>query len=157
MFDRCSSLEKRRIINAFGTNMPPLERLWEDRNRTPVLLVSGAIIVVVALVDWRTKTYVGFGFLYLFPIIFVAAFLPRWVVVLLAAGCAVLAEIPESSCWNTSISGRRSRAEAPPHHDDHAGGHPRLASGGHVARHRFGFAAPVRDRDRGRTSLRPAH
>jgi PAS domain S-box-containing protein len=73
--------------------MPPLERLWEDRNRTPVLLVSGAIIAVVALVDWRTKPYVGFGFLYLFPIIFVAAFLPRWVVVLLAAGCAVLAEV----------------------------------------------------------------
>jgi len=84
---------KRRIIDAFATNMPPLEQLWEDRNRTLILLVSGAIIAVVALVDWRTKPYVGFGFLYLFPIIFVAAFLPRWVVVLLAAGCAVLAEV----------------------------------------------------------------
>ena len=73
--------------------MPPLEQLWEDRNRTAVLLVSGAIVAIIALVDWWTKPYVGFGFLYLFPTIFVAAFLPRWVVVLLAAGCAVLAEI----------------------------------------------------------------
>jgi PAS domain S-box-containing protein len=73
--------------------MPPLERVWEDRNRKLVLLVSGAIVAVVALVDWWTKPYVGFGFLYLFPIIFVAAFLPRWVVVLLAACCAVLAEV----------------------------------------------------------------
>jgi PAS domain S-box-containing protein len=73
--------------------MPPLERIWEDRNRTLVLQVSGAIVVVVALVDWWTKPYVGFGFLYLFPIIFVAAFLPRWAVVLLAACCAVLAEV----------------------------------------------------------------
>ena len=70
-----------------------LERAWEDSNRTRVLLVSGAIIAVVALVDWWTKPYVAFGFLYLFPIIFVAAFLPRWFVALLAAGCAVLAEV----------------------------------------------------------------
>ena len=70
-----------------------LENVWEDRNRTPVLLISGAIIAIVALVDWWTKPYVAFGFLYLFPIIFVAAFLPRWFVALLAAGCAVLAEV----------------------------------------------------------------
>ena len=70
-----------------------LENVWEDRNRTRLLLISGAIIAIVALVDWWTKPYVAFGFLYLFPIIFVAAFLPRWFVVLLAAGCAVLAEV----------------------------------------------------------------
>jgi PAS domain S-box-containing protein len=73
--------------------MLPLERVWEDRNRTPVLLASGAIIALVALVDWWTKPYVSLGFLYLFPIIFVAAFLPRWIIALLAAGCAVLAEV----------------------------------------------------------------
>jgi two-component system sensor kinase FixL len=73
--------------------MPPLERVWEDRNRTPVLVVSGAIITIVALVDWWTKPYVSLGFLYLFPIILVAAFLPRWMVALLAAGCAILAEV----------------------------------------------------------------
>lgn len=73
--------------------MLPLERIWEDRNRTPVLLWSGAIIAIVALVDWWTKPYVSLGFLYLFPILFVAAFIPRWAVVFLAAGCAVLAEI----------------------------------------------------------------
>jgi two-component system sensor kinase FixL len=73
--------------------MPPLERVWEDSNRTPVLLASTAIIGLVALVDWWTKPYVSLGFLYLFPILFVAAFTPRWVVVLLAVGCAVLAEV----------------------------------------------------------------
>jgi PAS domain S-box-containing protein len=73
--------------------MPQLERVWEERNRTPVLLVSGGIIAVVALVDWWTKPYVSLGFLYLFPIILAAAFLPRWAVVVLAVGCAVLAEI----------------------------------------------------------------
>jgi PAS domain S-box-containing protein len=72
--------------------MPTLERIWESRNRTPVLLASGAIIAIVAVVDWQTNAYVSLGFLYLFPIIFVAAFVPRWVVVLLAAVCAILAE-----------------------------------------------------------------
>jgi len=73
--------------------LPRLDRVWEESNRTRVLAISFAIIVVVAAVDWWTKPYVSLGFLYLFPIIFVAAFLPRWMVVLLAAGCAVLAEV----------------------------------------------------------------
>ena len=73
--------------------MPKLERVWEERNRTSVLLASGAIIAIVAVVDWWTKAYISLGFLYLFPIILVAAFLPRWAVALLAAACAVLAEV----------------------------------------------------------------
>jgi PAS domain S-box-containing protein len=70
-----------------------LERVWEERNRTPVLLVSGSIILVVAIADWWTKPYYAFGVLYLFPIMLAAGFLPRWVVALLGAGCAVLAEL----------------------------------------------------------------
>ena len=73
--------------------MPPLEQVWEDRNRTPVLVGSGAIIAIVALVDWWTKPYVAFGFLYLFPIMFAAAFLPRWLIALVGVVCAVLAEL----------------------------------------------------------------
>src|ERR1700730_9242941 len=72
--------------------MLPLELLWADRSRMPVLLGSGAIIAIVALVDWWTNADVLVGFLYLFPIMFIAAFSPRWVVILLAAGCAALAE-----------------------------------------------------------------
>ena len=73
--------------------MPPLEQLWEERNRTPVLAISGAIILVVAAVDMWTKPYVSLGFLYLFPIMLASAFLPRWLVALLGFGCAGLAEV----------------------------------------------------------------
>jgi PAS domain S-box-containing protein len=73
--------------------MLPIERLWHDQSRTPVLTISGTIILVIALVDWWTKPYVSLGFLYLFPIMFAAAFLPRWLVALLGIGCAVLAEV----------------------------------------------------------------
>lgn len=70
-----------------------LERVWEEHNRAAVLLLSGAIIVIVAVADWWTKPFVAFGFLYLFPIMLAAAFLPRWVIALLGAGCAVLSEL----------------------------------------------------------------
>ena len=70
-----------------------LERVWEEHNRTPVLLVSGAIIAIVAFADWWTKPFVAFGVLYLFPIMLAAGFLPRWVVALLGAICAVLSEV----------------------------------------------------------------
>jgi PAS domain S-box-containing protein len=73
--------------------MLPLERLWDQRNRTPVLTLSAAIVAGIALVDWWTKPYVSLGFLYLFPIMLAAAYLPRWVVALLGIGCACLAEI----------------------------------------------------------------
>lgn len=70
-----------------------LERLWEVRNRTPVLLVSGLILLIIAGADWWTMPYVSLGFLYLFPIMLAAAFLPRWVIVLLALGCAWLSDL----------------------------------------------------------------
>lgn len=73
--------------------MPAVEQVWGDGNRRIVQVVSVAAIFVIALIDWRTKPYVSLGFLYLFPILLAAAFLPRWAVVLLGAGCAILAEL----------------------------------------------------------------
>jgi DNA-binding CsgD family transcriptional regulator len=72
--------------------MWPLERVWDENNRSRVLLASTALIVVIALADWWTKPFVAFGVLYLFPIMLAAGFLPRWVIALLGAGCAVLSE-----------------------------------------------------------------
>lgn len=72
--------------------MLSLERFWHEQNRTAVLVTSGTIIVVIAAIDWWTKPYVSLGFLYLFPIMFAAAFLPRRGVVLLGVICAGLGE-----------------------------------------------------------------
>ena len=80
-------------IISIPNTMWRLERVWEERNRTPVLLASGAVILIIALADWWTKPFVAFGVLYLFPIMLAAGFLPRWVIALLGAGCAVLSEI----------------------------------------------------------------
>jgi two-component system sensor kinase FixL len=69
-----------------------LEWIWEPRNRPPVLLTSLCIVLVIAVVDWWTKPYVSLGFLYLFPIMLAAGFLPRWAVILMGIGCALLSE-----------------------------------------------------------------
>jgi hypothetical protein len=70
-----------------------LERVWEQKNRTPVLFVSGVIVVAVAVLDWWTMPDISLGFLYLFPIMLAAGFLPRWTIALLGVICAVLAEL----------------------------------------------------------------
>ena len=69
------------------------ELLWEAPNRTRILIVSGAIVLGIAALDWWTKPYVSLGFLYLFPIMLAAGFLPRWAIGLLGLSCAVLAEL----------------------------------------------------------------
>jgi len=73
--------------------MTRLERVWEQSNRTTVLVVSGAMILAIAVADWWTKPFVAFGFLYLFPIMLAAGFLPRWLTAFLGIGCAVLSEL----------------------------------------------------------------
>jgi two-component system sensor kinase FixL len=70
-----------------------LEWMWEERNRTVILLVSAAVILIIALIDWWTKPYVSLGFFYLFPIMLAAGFLPRWGVALLGLVCAVLSAL----------------------------------------------------------------
>jgi two-component system, LuxR family, sensor kinase FixL len=72
--------------------MLSLERLWDERHRTLVLAVSASWIVALAVVDRLTESYLSLGFLYLFPIMLAAAFLPRWAVVALGVTCSALAE-----------------------------------------------------------------
>jgi PAS domain S-box-containing protein len=81
------------IIDGSPGHMFGLERVWETRNRTPVLITSAVIMSVVAAVDWWTKPYVSLGFLYLFPIMLAAGFLPRMAIVFLGVCCAILAEL----------------------------------------------------------------
>jgi len=51
------------------------------------------MIVAIALVDWWTTPYVSLGFLYLFPIMLAAGFLPRTALVAVSVFCAVLSEV----------------------------------------------------------------
>jgi two-component system, LuxR family, sensor kinase FixL len=69
-----------------------LEWMWEPRSRVALLLTSLGTILAIATVDWWTKPYVSLGFLYLFPIMLAAGFLPRWAIIVMGIGCALLSE-----------------------------------------------------------------
>jgi len=69
-----------------------LESIWDLRNRTAVLLTSLGIVLAIAVVDWWTKPYFSLGFLYLFPIMLAAGFLPRWAIAGMGIACALLSE-----------------------------------------------------------------
>ncbi len=73
--------------------MLPLDWMWDQRRRAAVLSLSAALIVAIAVVDWWTKQYLALGFLYLFPVILSAGFIPRWAVVLLGLFCAGLSDL----------------------------------------------------------------
>lgn len=66
--------------------------IWERRNRTPVLGLSALLIAGIALLDWLTKPYWSLDFLYLFPMMLAAGFLPRWALAGLGVVCAILSE-----------------------------------------------------------------
>lgn len=70
-----------------------LEQIWEGRNRNRALWISGATIVAISTADWLTKPYLSLGFLYLFPILLAAGFLPRWAILSLGVACAGLSEL----------------------------------------------------------------
>ena len=68
-----------------------IEGIWEPRNRRARAISSG-IVLAIAAVDWWTKPYFSLGFLYLFPIMLAAGFLPRWAIALMGIACALLSE-----------------------------------------------------------------
>jgi PAS domain S-box-containing protein len=70
-----------------------LSSIYTRKNRTPFLLIAALLIMLIATIDWLTKPYISIGFLYLFPIMLIAGFLPRWQIVVVALVCAALQEL----------------------------------------------------------------
>ncbi len=67
--------------------------IYSSKNRTSLLILAAFLIIVIAVIDWLTKPYISIGFLYLFPIMIIAGFAPRWQIVAVALVCAVLQEL----------------------------------------------------------------
>ena len=80
--------------------MKSLLSIFAPANRTTLLTVAGFMVAAIAVADWLTKPYISLGFLYLFPIIIVGAFLSRTQTIGVALVCTVLQEafsnLPES-------------------------------------------------------------
>jgi len=67
--------------------------IYSRENRKAFLIVAALLIAAIATVDWLTKPYISIGFLYLFPIMLIAVYLPRWQMIVVALACAVLQEL----------------------------------------------------------------
>jgi PAS domain S-box-containing protein len=83
---RCHSL-----IADLGSML--IEKIWDRRNRFPIFAASVGMVTLIALADWRTEAYIALGFLYLFPIMLAAGFLPRPAIVGSGILCAGLNEM----------------------------------------------------------------
>ncbi len=78
--------------------------IYSENNRRRFLVAAAVLIVVTAVVDWRTKPFISIGFLYLFPILLIAGFLPRWQIIIVALVCAVLQELFSELPSNEAIT-----------------------------------------------------
>lgn len=58
--------------------------------RYKILVAAGAMIALIALLDWKLEKDISFGFLYFFPIFLVASCLKQWQIAVVAAVCAIL-------------------------------------------------------------------
>ena len=67
--------------------------IYSESNRKRFLVAALILVAAIAIIDWQTKPFISIGFLYLFPILLVAGFLPRWQIILLALICAVSQEL----------------------------------------------------------------
>jgi two-component system, LuxR family, sensor kinase FixL len=61
--------------------------------RSSALIRAGALIAVIAIIDWRVENNVSLGFLYLFPMLILGAWLERWQLAVAASLCTVLVEV----------------------------------------------------------------
>jgi two-component system sensor kinase FixL len=81
-----------------------LSSIYSRRNRIPFIIAAVLLIVLIATTDWLTKPYISIGFLYLFPIMLIAGFLPRWQTTAIALLCAVLQEVFSNLPSNEAVT-----------------------------------------------------
>lgn len=66
--------------------------IYRPANRARMLALGAALGAAIAVADWATDPFISLGFLYLFPLIAVSGFLPRWQILAAAMACAALGE-----------------------------------------------------------------
>lgn len=64
------------------------------------LFSAGALIVAIALIDWRAINELPLGFLYLLPMLMTGGILKRWQIASVAALCTFLTEVFDEFVWS---------------------------------------------------------
>jgi PAS domain S-box-containing protein len=76
-----------------------LPSLFSSSKRA-TLIWAGALIVLIAIIDWRVVEEVPLGFLYLLPMLMLGKVLRPWQMVLVAGLCTYLTEEFDQYAWN---------------------------------------------------------
>jgi two-component system, LuxR family, sensor kinase FixL len=71
--------------------------------RAPRAALAGALILIIAIIDWRVQANIAFGFLYIIPMLLVGTVLPLWMVVITALLCTVLADVFDPFVFTLSV------------------------------------------------------
>jgi two-component system sensor kinase FixL len=69
-------------------------------SKKSVLLGASALILIIALIDWRAINELPLGFLYLLPMLLLGRVLNPWQIVGAAALCTFLTEVFDEFVWN---------------------------------------------------------
>src|SRR5215469_13142183 len=75
-----------------SVDMERLASIYASATRTKILAIAMLMIIAIAIIDWRTPQYLALGYLYLFPIMLVSAYLPKWQIVAIVLVCTLLQE-----------------------------------------------------------------
>ena len=86
-----------------GTLMKPLLRYLEGTPRT-IIIRTAILIAVIALIDWKVRANVYFGFLYIFPMLMAGTVLPFWQILSTAIICTVLSEFFDPFVFEIAVS-----------------------------------------------------
>jgi PAS domain S-box-containing protein len=71
--------------------------------RLPRAALASALILIIAIIDWRVQANIAFGFLYILPMLLVGTVLPLWGVLLSALICTVLADLFDPFAFTFSV------------------------------------------------------
>jgi hypothetical protein len=71
--------------------------------KAPRAALAGALILIIAIVDWRAQANIAFGFLYILPMLWWARYLPLWSIVLTASLCTVLADVFDPFAFTLNV------------------------------------------------------
>src|SRR5579862_1975993 len=77
--------------------------VYAGGSRTAVLTWSTVVITVIALIDRYFDENISFGFLYLFPMLMIGAWLRPWQLALVAALCTALTEAFDPFPWTIPV------------------------------------------------------
>jgi two-component system sensor kinase FixL len=73
-------------------------------SRNAVLMRAGAMVILIALIDWRIDGNIPLGFLYLFPMLLAGSVLSPGQIAIAAAVCTVLTEVFDTFDWFSLIA-----------------------------------------------------